>query len=73
MLGLTLGVRYPPEEYLGIDDNLYVARYMRAAMVAGSLSAWLQTRGGETWWTSRESGDALDAAGRADRSGMRRT
>ncbi len=42
MLGLTLGVRYPQERYLEIDDNLYVARYARAAMVAGSLSAWLQ-------------------------------
>ena len=45
--------------YLEIDDNLYVARYARAAMVAGSLSAWLQSKGGEAWWTSRENGDAL--------------
>jgi hypothetical protein len=59
MLGLTLGVRVPQEEYLGIDDNLYVARYARAAMVAGSLSAWLQSNGGEAWWTSRQNGDAL--------------
>jgi hypothetical protein len=59
MLGLTLGVRVPQEEYLGIDDNLYVARYARAAMVAGSLSAWLQSSGGEAWWTSRANGDAL--------------
>ena len=59
MLGLNLGVRWPQEEYLGIDDNLYVARYARAAMVAGSLSAWLQASGGEAWWTSRENGDAL--------------
>jgi hypothetical protein len=59
MLGLTLGVRFPPEEYLEIDDNLYVARYARAAMVAGTLSTWLQANGGETWWTSRKNGDAL--------------
>jgi hypothetical protein len=59
MLGLTLGVRYPQERYLEIDDNLYVARYARAAMVAGSLSAWLQASGGEAWWTSRDSGVAL--------------
>jgi hypothetical protein len=59
MLGLTLGVRVPQEEYLGIDDNLYVARYARAAMVASSLSAWLQSNGGEAWWTSRQNGDAL--------------
>ena len=59
MLGLMLGVRYPQERYLGIDDNLYVARYARAAMVAGSLSAWLQASGGEAWWTSRDSGAAL--------------
>ena len=61
MLGLTLGVRYPQERYLEIDDNLYVARYARAAMVAGSLSAWLQASGGEAWWTSRDSGAALRA------------
>lgn len=59
MLGLTLGVRYPRAEYLGIDDYLYVARYARAAMVAGSLATWLQATGGEAWWTSRENGDAL--------------
>jgi hypothetical protein len=60
MLGLTLGVRYPQETYLEIDDNLYVARYARAAMVAGSLSAWLQANGGDpAWWTSRENGAAL--------------
>ena len=59
MLGLTLGVRWPQEEYLGVDDNLYVARYARAAMVAGSLGSWLQATGGEAWWTSRECGEAL--------------
>jgi hypothetical protein len=59
LMGLTLGVRWPPESYLEIDDNLYVARYARAAMVAGSLSAWLQGTGGEAWWTSREAGEAL--------------
>ena len=59
MLGLTLGVRYPQQAYLEIDDNLYVARYARAAMVAGSLSTWLQSNGGKAWWDSRENGDAL--------------
>lgn len=59
MLGLTLGVRWPQESYLQIDDNLYVARYARAAMVAGSLASWLQASGGDAWWTSRECGEAL--------------
>jgi hypothetical protein len=60
MLGLTLGVRVPQERFLEIDDNLYVARYARAAMVAGSLSDWLQANGGDpAWWTSRENGAAL--------------
>ena len=72
MLGLTLGVRYPQERYLEIDDNLYVARYMRAAMVAGSLSAWLQASG-EAWWTSRDSGAALRRSWARDRGGMHRT
>ena len=29
MLGLTLGVRYPQERYLEIDDDLYVASLLR--------------------------------------------
>lgn len=60
MLGLTLGVREPAERYLAMtDDHLYVARYARATMVAGSLAAWLRERAGETWWRSTEAGDAL--------------
>jgi hypothetical protein len=60
MLGLTLGVRFAPQDYLAAtDDNLYVARYARAAMVAGSLSAWLRTRFGEAWWRSADAGEAL--------------
>ncbi len=36
LLGLNLGVRVAPEEYLATtDDGLYVARYARATMVAG--------------------------------------
>jgi hypothetical protein len=60
MLGLTLGVTYPREQYLSsVDDSLYVARYARAAMVEGSLSAWLKARHGEAWWRSPEAGEAL--------------
>ncbi|HET6379581.1 MAG TPA: hypothetical protein VFH63_00900 [candidate division Zixibacteria bacterium] len=60
MLGLTLGVSYPHESYLAsVDDGLYVARYVRAAMVEGSLSAWLRAAYGETWWRSPEAGEAL--------------
>ncbi|HYN64662.1 MAG TPA: hypothetical protein VES36_08660 [Candidatus Limnocylindrales bacterium] len=59
MLGLTLGVRYAPEDYLGVDDVLYVARYIRSIMVEGSLSAWLRANHGEAWWSSPGAGDAL--------------
>ena len=59
MLGLTLGVREPDEAYLLADDSLYVARYVRAVMVAGSLSSWMRDRVGESWWGSADAGDAL--------------
>jgi hypothetical protein len=60
MLGLTLGVRYAPEGFLAeVDDMLYVARYIRSAMVEGSLSAWLRANHGEAWWTSPAAGEAL--------------
>lgn len=60
MVGLSLGVRVAPEEYLSsVDDHLYVARYLRAAMVQGSLSAWLASRFGEAWWRSADAGEAL--------------
>jgi hypothetical protein len=60
MLGLTLGVRVPREMYLAAtDDNLYVSRYVRASMVAGSLSAWLREHHGEEWWRSTGAGESL--------------
>jgi hypothetical protein len=60
MLGLTLGVRYAPENFLAqVDDMLYVAGYIRSIMVEGSLSAWLRANHGEAWWTSPAAGDAL--------------
>jgi hypothetical protein len=60
MIGLTVGVRVAPQEYLaGTDDNLYVARYLRAFMLQGSLTAWLRSSFGESWWRSAEAGEAL--------------
>lgn len=60
MLGLTMGVRVAPEEYLATtDDNLYVARYARATMVAGHLAGWLRAHAGEAWWRSTDAGEAL--------------
>ncbi len=60
MIGLSLGVRTAPEEYLeAMDDNLYVARYVRADMLAGGLAAWLAARFGEAWWRSADAGKAL--------------
>jgi hypothetical protein len=60
MLEGALGVRVAPEEYLAqADDNLYVARYARAVMVEGSLSAWLRSSFGEAWWRSADAGEAL--------------
>jgi hypothetical protein len=60
MLGLSLGVRTPPEDYLArTDDGLLVARYARSFMVAGSLAAWLRSRSGEAWWRSADAGEAL--------------
>lgn len=60
VLGLTMGVRVAPEEYLATtDDALYVARYARATMVAGHLAAWLRSRVGDAWWRSPEAGEAL--------------
>jgi hypothetical protein len=53
-------VRTAPEDYLdAIDDNLYVARYVRADMVQGSLGAWLKTSFGDAWWRSPDAGAAL--------------
>jgi hypothetical protein len=60
MLGLTLGVRYAPEEFLaGVDDSLYVARYIRSIMVEGTLSARLRADHGDAWWASAAAGDTL--------------
>lgn len=59
-LGLMLGVRVAPEGYLAyVDDGLYVARYARAVMVEGSLSARLRASHGESWWTSAAAGETL--------------
>lgn len=60
MLEAAIGVRVAPEQYLSsVDDHLYVARYVRAFMLQGSLSAWLRARFGETWWRSADAGEAL--------------
>ena len=60
MLGLTLGVRYAPEEFLAeVDDGLYAARYIRSVMVEGSLGAWLRGNHGEAWWGNPAAGEAL--------------
>jgi hypothetical protein len=60
LLGLNLGVRVAPEEYLATtDDALYVARYARATMVAADLAAWLRARCGDAWWRSADAGEAL--------------
>jgi hypothetical protein len=60
MLSLNVGVRFAPEGYLAhVDDLLYVGRYLRSAMVEGSLSSWLKENHGEAWWTSQGAGDAL--------------
>ena len=60
MLSLTVGVSHAPEGYLAhVDDGLYVGRYLRSAMVEGSLSAWLKANHGAAWWMSPEAGAAL--------------
>ncbi|HEX6655121.1 MAG TPA: hypothetical protein VF153_02810 [Candidatus Limnocylindria bacterium] len=60
MVSLSLGVRYGGESYLYyVDDGLYVARYARAIMIGGALSAWLHRNHGAAWWTSRGAGDTL--------------
>jgi hypothetical protein len=60
ILGLTLGVRYPQAQFLeSIDDNLGAARYVRAAMLEGTLAAWLRRRFGDAWWRSPEAGEEL--------------
>jgi hypothetical protein len=60
IVGLSIGVRVAPEHYLAhVDDHLYVAHYVRAFMLQGSLGAWLRARHGDAWWRSAEAGDAL--------------
>jgi hypothetical protein len=60
MLGGAIGVRIAPQDYLArTDDNLYVARYIRAFMLQGSLSAWLRANYGESWWRAPQAGEAL--------------
>jgi hypothetical protein len=60
LLGLTLGVRIAPEEYLAhVDDGFGIARYVRAAMLEGSLSAELRRRHGEAWWREPQAGREL--------------
>ncbi|HEX2142208.1 MAG TPA: hypothetical protein VHK28_08070, partial [Candidatus Limnocylindria bacterium] len=56
MRSLTEGVTFAPAGYLQLDDDLYSARYARATMLEGSLSAWLRHRHGESWWRSAEAG-----------------
>ncbi|HEX2195275.1 MAG TPA: hypothetical protein VHK63_10010 [Candidatus Limnocylindria bacterium] len=60
MVETSLGVIAASENYLAeTDDNLYVARYIRAMMLQGSLSAWLQANHGAAWWRSPQAGDTL--------------
>ncbi len=60
LLGLLTGVITPEASYLSdVDDGLYAAKYLRAWLLEGSLSAALRERFGRTWWRSGEAGAFL--------------
>jgi len=60
LLGLLTGVRTPEASFLAdLDDHLYAARYLRAWMLEGSLSAGLRARHGPSWWREAAAGGTL--------------
>ena len=60
LLGLLTGVRTPDAGYLaGVDDGLYAAKYLRAWVMAGSVSTALADRFGAIWWRSSDAGAFL--------------
>ncbi len=60
LLGLLTGVGTPESRWLeDVDDNLYAARYLRAWMLEGSLTAHLRAEHGASWWDSGAAGDEL--------------
>ena len=66
LLGLLTGVRTPDTAFLAdVDDGLYAARYLRAWLFEGSVSAALRDQFGGTWWRSAGAGDWLRETWRA--------
>lgn len=60
MLSLLTGVQTAEADWLAdVDDHLYAARYLRAWMLEGSLSAALRAAHGAAWWTEPAAGDRL--------------
>jgi hypothetical protein len=60
LLGLLVGVRQRDERFLAdLDDHFYVARYLRAWMLEGSLRASLQASHGASWWRDAGAGETL--------------
>lgn len=62
LVGLLVGVREPEARYLGIDDGMYGAAYLRSFMVDAALTDALVARQGDTWWRSVEAGEMLRRA-----------
>ena len=62
LVGLLLGVREPEERYLGIDDGMYAASYLRSFELDAALTDYLGAQHGATWWMSPAAGETLKRA-----------
>ena len=60
LLGLLVGVRTSEERFLSdVDDHFYAARYLRAWMLEGSLTASFRSLHGENWFRVPAAGETL--------------
>jgi len=62
LVGLLIGVREPEERYLGIDDGMYAATYLRCFMFDAALTDALEAQHGDAWWRSAAAGETLRRA-----------
>jgi len=54
---LLAGVRVPEELYLSlVDDGMYRGSYLRALMLAGTVTEAMEQRHGPAWWRDGAAG-----------------
>jgi len=62
LAGLLTGVREPEERYLGIDDGMYSATYLRCFQLDAALTDHMVARHGDAWWSAPAAGETLKRA-----------